>query len=100
MDMKRIQANIESNDYPDKESLRKDIMKMFQNCMYYNQVDSPYYKAAVDCKTFITPYLDSLKDKKDLRQEQRQRQTAKKTAGKGAKTASKSASKKKPQKKP
>ena len=71
-------------------------MKMFENCMYYNQVDSPYYKAAVDCKAFIAPYLDSLKDKKDIQAEERERHGSKKTAGKGAKTASKSASKKKP----
>jgi hypothetical protein len=34
--------------------------------MYYNQVDSPYYKAAIDCRTFITPFIDDLKDKKDI----------------------------------
>ena len=67
---------------------------MFENCLTYNQPDSPYHKAAIDCKNFIMPFVDNMKDKKDMIEE-RERS---KTAGKGGKTASKSAPKKKPEK--
>ena len=69
-------------------------MKMFENCLTYNQPDSPYQKAAIECRNFIMPFVDSMKDKKDI-VEERQKS---KTGGKGAKTASKSAPKKSPEK--
>ena len=89
MDIKTMEAKVETNDYPDKETFRKDIMVMFTNCKHYNQIDSQYYKAALECEAFILPYLDSLKDKKEIMEEEREKRGAKKTAAKGSKSASK-----------
>lgn len=86
IDMKMIDAKIDANQYPDKEMLRRDLYKMFENCTTYNQPDSPYYKAAIDCKAFITPYIDGMREKREQQDE---------SGGKGTKLEEKSLSKKK-----
>ena len=66
IDLKTIEKRLLSNYYHDKASFIKDIALIFENARIYNQPETIYYKAAYEMETFIRPYLDKLKEDKDL----------------------------------
>ena len=54
IDLMTIDKRVRKNDwYMSKEMLHADLMKMANNCMLYNDPESPYYECAENLEKFL-----------------------------------------------
>ncbi|XP_015778567.1 PREDICTED: nucleosome-remodeling factor subunit BPTF-like isoform X2 [Acropora digitifera] len=64
IDLSTVEERMNSKAYPSLESFVSDITKIFDNCRYFNQRDSPYYRCAEVLESFFVQKLRAWKSKK------------------------------------
>ena len=62
LDLEKVQKKLTEGQYKSKEDFKSDIIKIFNNARTYNQEETIYYKYANQLQTFVTPFLERLKD--------------------------------------
>lgn len=61
-DLKQIESRIITRAYSCLADFIKDMTKIFDNCRFYNQRDSTFYKSAEDLEAFFIQKLNSFRD--------------------------------------
>lgn len=63
-DFSMIEERMNSKSYSSLEFFVSDITKIFDNCRYFNQRDSPYYRCAEVLESFFVQKLRAWKTRK------------------------------------
>ena len=63
LDLATVEKKLMKGSYPLLGDYIKDVTKIFDNCRYYNPIDSPFYKCAEVLETLFVQKLKALKDK-------------------------------------
>lgn len=64
LDLSKVEERLNSKSYSCLESFVSDVTKIFDNCRYFNQRDSPYYRCAEVLESFFVQKLRALKTRK------------------------------------
>lgn len=64
IDLSKVEERLNSKSYACLESFVSDVTKIFDNCRYFNQRDSPYYRCAEVLESFFVQKLRALKTRK------------------------------------
>jgi histone acetyltransferase len=62
MDLQTLENNLDLGNYKDKNSFKKDLLKIFENSKKYNKPSTFYYKSAKELENLIEPNLRNLRD--------------------------------------
>ncbi|XP_074647332.1 nucleosome-remodeling factor subunit BPTF-like [Tubulanus polymorphus] len=63
MDLTTLENNLLAGKYDHLHEFVKDVMKIFDNCRYYNPRESPYYQCAEVLETYFVQRLKAIKEK-------------------------------------
>ena len=62
-DLSTVCKRLENGQYKCLGDFVKDVMKIFDNCRYYNAPDSPFYQCAEVLEPYFVQNLKSIKEK-------------------------------------
>jgi len=63
MDLLSLQRRVDARLYKRLGDFVKDVMKIFDNCRYYNAPDSPFYRCAETLEIFFVDKLKAFREK-------------------------------------
>lgn len=63
-DLNTVEEKLKTGQYRRLGDFVKDVMKIFDNCRYYNPSDSSFYQCAEVLETFFVQKLKVFKEKK------------------------------------
>ena len=62
-DLLTVQRRVDARQYAHLEDFVKDVMKIFDNCRYYNPPSSSFYRCAEGLESCFVEKLRALKEK-------------------------------------
>lgn len=63
MDLQTMEQKLNSRQYSKLSDFIGDMTKVFDNCRYYNQRESPFYRCAEGLEAFFVQRIKSFRDK-------------------------------------